>query len=69
MFQRNNTNHTYDHRRTFIIQHIYFTYQRKSNQEVGIQLINTIVTYLQHQTNNITSAPGGSDPNTDIGVI
>lgn len=36
------TNHEYDHRRTFIIQQSYFSYQRTSNQEVELQLLNMI---------------------------
>ena len=39
-FKRNNTIHKYDNRRTFIAQHNYFTYQRKCNQELQIQLLN-----------------------------
>ena len=37
-FQRNNTIHKYANRRTFIIQSHFFTYQRKGNQELQIQL-------------------------------
>ena len=33
-FQRNNTIHKYDNRRTFITQQSHFTYQRKCNQEL-----------------------------------
>ena len=36
-FQRNNTIHKYDNRRTFIIHNHFFTYQRKGNQELQIK--------------------------------
>ena len=45
-FQRNNTIHKYDNRRTFIIQNHLFTYQRKGNQELQIQLLNNIIADL-----------------------
>ena len=32
-FQRNNTIHKYDNRRTFTIQNHFFAYQRKGNQD------------------------------------
>ena len=46
-----------------------FTYQQKGNQELQVQLLNTIVADLQNQINNInTYGPGGGDPNEhDIG--
>ena len=66
-FQRNNTIHKYDNRRSFIIQQNYFTYQRKGNQELQIQALNNIVADLQNQINNFTFA--GSDPNEPIIVI
>ena len=58
-FQRNNTIHKYDNRRTFILQH----WKRKGNQELQIQLLNYIVADLQNQINNFTSGSGGGDPN------
>ena len=45
-FQRNNTIHKYDNRRSFITQQNYFTYQRKGNQELHNQLLNNIVADL-----------------------
>ena len=39
-FQRNNTIHRYDTRRTLAIQNHFFTYQRKGNQELQVQLLN-----------------------------
>ena len=39
-FQRNNTIHKYDNRRTSIIQNHVFTYHRKGNQELQIQSLN-----------------------------
>ena len=66
MFQKNNTDHKYDHRRTFILQS-YFTYPRKSNHDVDIQLLYMKATDLQNQINNITLGSGGSEPNPDIG--
>ena len=67
-FQRNNTIHKYDNRRSFIIQQNYFTYQRKGNQELQIQALNNIVADLQNQINNFTFA--GSDPNEPIiGIV
>ena len=69
-FQRNNTIHKYDNRRSFIIQNHYFTYQRKGNQELQIQLLNNIVADLQNQINNIPGSPGGSDPNEpEVGTM
>ena len=70
-FQRNNTIHKYDNRRTCIIQNHFFTYQRKGNQELHIQLSNAIVADLQSQINNITSGSGGGgDPNEpEIGTM
>ena len=63
-FQRNNTIHTYGNRISFITQQHYFTYQRKPNQELQIQLSNTIVADLQNQTNNIntTNLPDDNEP-------
>ena len=48
-FQRNNTIHKYDNRRSFIIQNHYSTYQRKGNHELQIQSLNNIVADLQNQ--------------------
>ena len=62
MYQRNTTNN--DNRRQFAIQNHHFTYQRKSNQELQIQLLNSIVADLQHH--NLSSG-GGEDP--DIGTM
>ena len=64
-FQRNSTIHRYDNRRGFNIQNHYFTYQRKGKQELQIQLLNTIVAYLQDQINNLSNSnppPDGNDP-------
>ena len=68
MYQRNNTNN--DHRRSYIIQNHYFTYQRKGNHELAIQALNIIVIDLQNQINNLSSCNGGGgseDP--DIGTM
>ena len=63
-FQRNNTIHKHDNRRSYTIQRSYFTSQRKGNQELHIQLLNDKVADLQNQINNITSnGSEGSDPN------
>ena len=60
-FQRANTIHKYDNRRSFVIQQNYFTYQRKGNQELHIQSLNDIVADVQNP---------GSDPNEIIfGII
>ena len=49
-------------------QQNYFTYQRKGNQELQIQLFNNIVADLQNQINNFTFA--GSNPDEPIiGII
>ena len=69
-FQRNNTIHQYDNRRTFITQQNYFTYQRKGSQELQTQLLNNIAAELQNQINNFTPGSGGSDPNEpEIGTM
>ena len=68
-FQRNNTIHTYDNRRTFVIQQHCFTYQRKGNQELQIQLSNNIVAKLQNQINNFTSSPPPDNNDPDIGTM
>ena len=57
MYQRNTTNN--DHRRQFVVQNRYFTYQRKGNHELQIQALNTIVAGLQTQINNLSSGNGG----------
>ena len=45
-----------------------FTYQRKGNQELQIQLLSNIVADLQNQINNVTF--GGSNPDEPItGII
>ena len=59
MYQRNTTNN--DNRRHFVIQNHYFTYQRKSNNELAIQALNIIVADLQNQINNINSGGSGGD--------
>ena len=68
-FQRNSTIHEYDNRRTFILQQTYFTYQRRGNQELQIQLLNNIVADLQNQINNSTanSPPDNDEP--EIGTM
>ena len=63
-FQRNNTIHKYDNRRSFVIQNHHFTYQRKGNRELQNQALTTIVADLQNQINNFTFA--GSDPSEPI---
>ena len=69
-FQRNSTIHKHDNRRTFIIQQNCFTYQRKGNQELQIQVLNNILADLQNQINSITSGSGGSDPKEpEIGTM
>ena len=68
MYQRNNTNN--DNRRSFITQQNYFTYQRKGNQELQIQLLNNIVADLQNQINNInTSSPPPDNNDPDVGTM
>ena len=63
-----NTIHKSAHRRSYILQQNYFTYQRKGNQELQIQALSDIVADLQNQINNFTFA--GSDPNEPIiGII
>ena len=57
-FQRNNTIHKHDNRRSFVRQNHYFTYQRKGNQELQIQALSNIVAGLQNQINNFTTAGG-----------
>ena len=59
-YQRNTTNN--DHRRQFVIQNPYFTYQRKGNHELQVQALNIIVADLQTQTNNLSSGGGGGGP-------
>ena len=63
-FQRNNTIHKYDNRRTFTIQNHFFTYQRKSNQELQTQALNNIAADLENQINYFTFA--GSNPDEPI---
>ena len=48
-----------------------FTYQRKGNQELHIQLLNNTVADLHNQINNITSnGSEGSDPNEpEVGTM
>ena len=48
MYQKNVINN----HRTFIIQQHFFTYQRKSNQELEVQLLKMIVAGLQNQSNH-----------------
>ena len=47
----------------------YFTYQRKGNQELQIQLLNVIVADLQNQINNISNSnqPPDDDPEPGMG--
>ena len=67
-FQRNNTIHKYDNRRSHVLQQSHFTYQRKGNHELQIQALNNTVADLQNQINNFTFA--GSDPGEPvIGII
>ena len=67
MYQRNNTKN--DNRRSYITQQNYFTFQRKGDQELHIQLLNNIVADLQNQTDHITSnnPPDNNDP--DVGTM
>ena len=70
MFQRNNTNHKYDNRRSFVLQNHYVTSRWKYNQELEAQALNIIAADLQNQINNITSASGGNNPNEPItGIV
>ena len=65
MYQRNNTNHNYDNRRTFVLQQHYFTYQRKGASvelELQVQNLQTQIDNLQTQIYNYHS--GGSDIGT-----
>ena len=66
-FQRNNTIHKYNNRRSFTTQPNYFTYQRQGKQELQIQSLNNIVADLQNQINTFTFAC--TDPNEPIIVI
>ena len=68
-FQRNNTIHKYDNRRTCIIQNQFFTYQRKGNQGLQIQSLNSIVADLQNQTNNITANNPPDNDEPEIGTM
>ena len=69
-FQRNNTIHKYDNNIKFIIQNRFFTYQRKGNQELQIQLLNNIVAGLQNQINNInTSSPPPDNNEPEVGTM
>ena len=67
MYQRKNTIHKYDNRRSFITQNHYFTYQRKGHQELQIQLSNTIVADLQNQVNNLSNSNPPPDEDPEIG--
>ena len=67
MYQRNTTNN--DHRRQFVIQNHYFTYQRKGNHELQIQALNTVVADLQTQINNLSSGGGGGGDPDGIGTM
>ena len=63
LYQRNNTKN--DNRRSDIIQQNHITYQRKGNNELAIQALNTIAVDSQTQPNNLTSGSGsggGGDP-------
>ena len=63
MYQGNNTKNY--NRRSYITQQNYFTYQRKGNQELQIQLLYNIAAGLQNQINNLSSGGGGGgDPDT-----
>ena len=66
-FQRQHTIHTYDNRITFIIQNHFFTYQRTGNQELQIQLLHNIVSYVHNKINNITATtpPDNVEPEID----
>ena len=57
--------------RTFIIQQPVFTYQRKRNQYLQIQLLNMIVADVQNQINNLnaSSPPADNDEHPDIGTM
>ena len=66
MYQRNTTNN--DNIRQFVIQNRYFTYQRKGNHGLQIQLLNNIVADLQNQINNLSSGGGGGE-DPDIGTM
>ena len=66
MFQRVNTTHNYDNRRSFITHNNYLTFQRKGNQELAVQLLDTI---LQNQINNITLGSGATPDEPDIGTM
>ena len=70
MYPRNNTNHNYNYRKHFALQQHYFTYQRKSNQELQIQLLNNIIAYLQNQINNFnTSSPPPDNNEPEVGTM
>ena len=60
MCQGDTTNN--DHRRQFVIQSHYFTYQRKGNHELQVQALDLIVADLQTQIHNLSSGSGGEDP-------
>ena len=67
IYSAKNTIHTYDNRRSFISQQNHFTYQRKGNQELQIQLSNTKEADLQSQIHNLSSSNQPPDDDPEIG--
>ena len=67
-FRRNNTIHKHDNRISVIIQVHDFTDQLNHNTELYIQLLNSMIVYLQIQINNIdNNSTPPSDNEQDIG--
>ena len=67
-YQRNNTNN--DNRRSYITQQNHFTFQRKGNNELATQALNSIVADLHNQINNLNSGSGGGGGDPDeIGTM
>ena len=66
MFKRNTTKNY--NRLQFVIQNLYFTYQRKGNNELAIQALNIIVAGLQNQIYNLNSGSGGGGGGDPDGI-
>ena len=71
-----NTIHTHENRRIFFFQQSYFTYQRKGNQELEVQLLNSSIADLQNTNINLTlslmnliGGGGGVPDQPIIGII
>ena len=53
----------------FIAQQSYFTYQRKGNQELRIQLLDDVVAGLHNQIINFTPSPPPDNNDPEIGTM